>query len=125
MKRSHSRRKQQCRRRAAAAHELLLFVVFNDGRYNMVHHGMKQIFGSANAWASPPIDFRAWAGSFGCPSAIIDSPGQIDAVLIDRLLDHGGPGVLDIRIDRELRIRGGGRVEALQHMSMMKSGAGE
>jgi acetolactate synthase I/II/III large subunit len=103
----------------------IVYAVFNDGRYNMVHHGMKQIFGSANAWDSPPVDFRAWAGSFGVPSAIIDSPGQIDAVLIDRLLDHGGPGVLDIRIDRELRIRGGGRVEALQHMSMLQSGAGE
>ena len=103
----------------------IVYAVFNDGRYNMVHHGMKQIFGSAHAWDAPPIDFRAWAGALGVPSAIIDAPGQIDAVLIDRLLDHGGPGVLDIRIDREVRMRGGGRVEALQHMSMLQSGAGE
>jgi acetolactate synthase I/II/III large subunit len=103
----------------------IVYAVFNDGRYNMVHHGMKQIFGSAQAWDAPPIDFRAWAGSFGVPSALIDSPGQIDAVLLDRLLDRGGPGVLDIRIDRDLRIRGGGRVEALQHMSMLQSGGGE
>jgi len=103
----------------------IVYAVFNDGRYNMVHHGMRQIFGSAAAWDTPPIDFRAWAGSIGVPSAIIDSPGQIDAVLLDRLLDRGGPGVLDIRIDRDQRIRGGGRVEALQHMSMLQSGAGE
>jgi acetolactate synthase-1/2/3 large subunit len=103
----------------------IVYAVFNDGRYNMVHHGMKQIFGSAAPWDSAPIDFRAWAGSIGVPSAIIDSPGQIDAVLLDRLLDRGGPGVLDIRIDRDVRIRGGGRVEALQHMSMLQSGAGE
>ncbi len=31
----------------------VLFVVFNDGRYNMVHHGMRQIFGQAAALQHP------------------------------------------------------------------------
>jgi acetolactate synthase-1/2/3 large subunit len=103
----------------------IVYAVFNDGRYNMVHHGMKQIFGGAAAWETPMVDFAAWAGSFGVPSARIDAPGDINAARLDRLTAHGGPALLDIRIDRDLRIRGGGRVEALQHMSMLQSGAGE
>jgi acetolactate synthase-1/2/3 large subunit len=103
----------------------IVYAVFNDGRYNMVHHGMKQIFGSAAAWETPFVDFAAWAGSFGVPSARIEAPGEINAARLDRLTAHGGPALLDIRIDREQRIRGGGRVEALQHMSMLQSGAGE
>src|SRR6478735_1174868 len=34
----------------------ILFVVFNDGRYNMVHHGMRQIFGDASGYDMPPVD---------------------------------------------------------------------
>ena len=29
----------------------VLFVVFNDGRYNMVHHGMRQIFGFDSSYS--------------------------------------------------------------------------
>src|SRR6185503_1320466 len=35
----------------------ILFLVFNDGRYNMVHHGMRQIFGEAEQYATPAVDF--------------------------------------------------------------------
>jgi acetolactate synthase I/II/III large subunit len=97
----------------------ILFVVFNDGRYNMVHHGMKQIFGDASAYDTPPIDFTRWAASFGMPARCVTGPGELDAALVSELLSHGGPALIDARIDPTLRIRGGGRVEALQHMSML------
>jgi acetolactate synthase-1/2/3 large subunit len=97
----------------------ILFVVFNDGRYNMVHHGMRQIFGEASPYDMPGIDFAAWASSFGMPSAVVRAPGELDAALVRNLLSHGGPALIDARIDATTRIRGGGRVEALQHMSML------
>jgi acetolactate synthase-1/2/3 large subunit len=97
----------------------ILFVVFNDGRYNMVHHGMRQIFGEASPYATPPIDFAAWARSFGMPAMSVSEPGEIDAAAIDALMANGGPALIDARIDATVRIRGGGRVEALQHMSML------
>jgi acetolactate synthase-1/2/3 large subunit len=97
----------------------IVFVVFNDGRYNMVHHGMRQIFGEASAYDMPRIDFVAWAQSFGMPAAVVERPGQLDAQLLGALLAHGGPALIDARIDASVRIRGGGRVEALQHMSML------
>ncbi len=101
----------------------IVFTVFNDSRYNMVHHGMKQIFGQADAWESPHVDFASWARSMGMPAAVVEQPGKITAELIDSLAPFGGPVLLDVRIDRESRIRGGGRVEALQHMSMLATGA--
>jgi acetolactate synthase-1/2/3 large subunit len=53
----------------------------------------------------------------GMPGARIDRPGQITRELIDELSAPGLPVVLDIRHDPSVRIRGAGRVEALQHMS--------
>jgi acetolactate synthase-1/2/3 large subunit len=97
----------------------ILFVVFNDGRYNMVHHGMQQIFGAAAPYAMPRVDFARWAASFGLPAAVVEGPGELDAKLVERLLADGGPALIDARIDASVRIRGGGRVEALQHMSML------
>lgn len=97
----------------------VLFVVFNDGRYNMVHHGMRQIFGAAQKYETPFIDFAAWAASFGMPAISVSQPGEITAELIEQLQLEGGPALIDVRIDPSVRIRGGGRVEALQHMSML------
>ncbi len=103
----------------------VVYAVFNDSRYNMVHHGMKQIFGDADPYDTLPVDFAAWARSMNIPSAIITQSGQITRGLLDDLQMEGGPTILDIRIDKDVRIRGGGRVEALQHMSMLASAAGE
>jgi acetolactate synthase-1/2/3 large subunit len=97
----------------------ILFVVFNDGRYNMVHHGMRQIFGAAAPYDMPRVDFARWASSFGMPAAVVAEPGELDRALVKRLLANGGPALIDARIDPSVRIRGGGRVEALQHMSML------
>jgi acetolactate synthase-1/2/3 large subunit len=102
----------------AVEHRLpIVWAVFNDGRYNMVFHGHRFVYGREAPWASPPIDFTAWAASFGMASARIDEPGEISAARIDSLTIDG-PALLDIRIDREIRIRGGGRNESLVHMSM-------
>lgn len=97
----------------------ILFVVFNDGRYNMVHHGMRQIFGEASSYDMPPVDFAAWAGAFGMPAAVVSVPGELNKELVHALLADGGPALIDARIDASVRIRGGGRVEALQQMSML------
>ena len=53
----------------------------------------------------------------GMPGTRIDKPGQINTELLDELGASGLPIVLDIRHDASVRIRGAGRVEALQQMS--------
>jgi acetolactate synthase-1/2/3 large subunit len=95
----------------------IVYAIFNDARYNMVYHGHKQQFGGDTQWDSPWIDFVAWAGALGLPGARIDRPGQITADLLQQLTADGRPAVLDIRHDAAVRIRGAGRVEALQQMS--------
>lgn len=95
----------------------VVFAVFNDGRYNMVYHGHKQVYGREAPWATPFIDFSSWAPALGVPARLIESPGQVTEELLDEL-GRNGPCLLDIRIDRDLRFVGGGRNEALQHMSM-------
>jgi acetolactate synthase-1/2/3 large subunit len=95
----------------------IVFAVFNDSRYNMVHHGMKQLYGRARAWESGTIDFVKWADAFGVRAMRVERAGEIDAARIDALLAEGGPVLLDLRIDRTIRLKGAGRVESLQQMS--------
>jgi acetolactate synthase-1/2/3 large subunit len=96
----------------------IVYAVFNDARYNMVYHGYKQQFSNEAPWDTPWVDFVEWAHALGMPGARIEQPGQITAELLDRLTASGRPAVLDIRHDAEVRIRGAGRVEALQQMSV-------
>lgn len=96
----------------------IVFAVFNDGRYNMVHHGMRQIFGDASEWSSPGVDFVAYAGAIGMPAMRIDAPSDFDSPELAALSLAGGPVLLDIRIDPSIRLPGAGRVESLSRMSM-------
>jgi acetolactate synthase-1/2/3 large subunit len=95
----------------------ILFAVFNDARYNMVYHGVKAVCGREAPWETPWVDFVGWGRALGMPGVRIHRPGEINKRLIDRLLLNG-PAVLDIRIDRNMRLAGGGRVESLIQMSM-------
>ena len=101
----------------------IVFAVFNDARYNMVYHGYRQVFGREAAWDSPWTDFAAWARSMGLAGIRINHPGEISAERLRRLRSAGLPVVLDIRIDRDVRLTGGGRNESLQHMSLRESAA--
>jgi acetolactate synthase-1/2/3 large subunit len=96
----------------------IVYAIFNDARYNMVHHGYKQQFEGEASFGTPWIDFVAWARSFGLPGARIERPGQITPDLLKELTAAGLPVVLDIRHNAEVRLRGAGRAEALQQMSM-------
>jgi hypothetical protein len=52
----------------------------------------------------------------------INHPGEITRESLARLRAAKVPVILDIRIDRNERIAGGGRNEALRHMSMLGAG---
>lgn len=95
----------------------IIYAIFNDARYNMVYHGYRQQCGDEMAWDTPAIDYAQWAAALGIPAMRIDHPGQITAELLNKLTPNGGPAVLDIRHDPQVRMRGAGRVEALQQMS--------
>jgi acetolactate synthase-1/2/3 large subunit len=100
----------------------IVYAVFNDARYNMVYHGYRQVFGREAAWESPWTDFAAWARSMGMAGLRVNHPGEITSEQLTRLRAARVPVVLDIRIDRDVKLTGGGRNEALQHMSMLNKG---
>ncbi len=96
----------------------VVFAVFNDARYNMVYHGYKQVFGREAPWETPWVDFAGWARSLQIASIRINHPGEITPSLLEAMTARG-PALLDIRIERDTRLSGGGRNEALRHMSML------
>src|SRR6478736_1129660 len=102
----------------------IVFAVFNDARYNMVYHGYRQVFGREAEWESPWTDFAAWARSMGMAGLRVNHPGEITSDQLTRLRAARVPIVLDIRIDRDVKLTTGGRNEALQHMSMLSKGNG-
>jgi acetolactate synthase-1/2/3 large subunit len=108
----------------AVRHKLpVVFAVFNDARYNMVYHGYRFVFGHEAPWDSPCVDFVLWARSMGIAGLRINHPGELNAARLNRIMQAGGPLVLDMRIDREVRLTGAGRNEALQQMSIGPAGA--
>jgi acetolactate synthase-1/2/3 large subunit len=99
----------------------IVYAVFNDARYNMVYHGYRQVFGREAAWDTPWTDFAGWARSMGLAGLRINHPGEITPAVLRRVRETGVPLVLDIRIDRDKRVAGGGRNESLAHMSMREA----
>jgi acetolactate synthase-1/2/3 large subunit len=106
----------------AREHELpIVYAVFNVARYNMVYLGSLEVYGGVATWETPPVDVAAWARSLGVQAAVIEHPGELSAESLEQLGCARAPVVLDIRIDRDLRFAGGGRNEALQRMSLLRS----
>lgn len=100
----------------------IVYAVFNDARYNMVFHGYRLTHEREEPWDTPHVDFVQWATAQGLTGRRIERPGEITAALLDELTAQG-PCVLDIRQDRDRRIRGDGRIEALRQMSFGEGSA--
>lgn len=107
----------------ARAHRLpIVYAIFNDARYNMVFHGYRLTHGREEPWATGRMDFVRWAEAHGVAGHRVEHPGEITTELLDTLT-AAGPAVLDIRQDRDRRIRGDGRIEALRQMSFGDEGS--
>jgi thiamine pyrophosphate-dependent acetolactate synthase large subunit-like protein len=65
-----------------------------------------------------------WAKSMGIKALRVNHPGELSAERLERLTEGGGPIVLDMRIDRSVRLKGAGRVESLRHMSVVRPAEG-
>jgi acetolactate synthase I/II/III large subunit len=87
------------------------FVVINDSRLNMVHHGMMDLFGKAPDFSTQTIDFAAMAQSFGADGMVVRTKKELAAALETT---PRGPLVLDVRVDPEARLAGSQRVAALR-----------
>jgi acetolactate synthase-1/2/3 large subunit len=90
------------------------FVIMNDGRYNMCHHGMTEQYGAAPSCDLGGVDFAKMAQAFGAAGVVVTNPRElVDAV---RMRD-AGPVVIDVRIDPDARLPGNQRVAGLKLFS--------
>ncbi|WXB12798.1 thiamine pyrophosphate-binding protein [Pendulispora albinea] len=109
----------------AIKHRLpIVYAVFNDARYNMVHHGHRMTYTrtdiaacASRPWETPPIDFVKWAEATGARGVRIERPGEITRGLLEGAMADRVPLVLDIRQARDTRISGDGRIQTLIAMA--------
>jgi acetolactate synthase-1/2/3 large subunit len=88
----------------AASEKLpLVFTVFNDQRLGMCEIGHELIYGEKPDYQTAPIDVVRTAEGLGAQAIRIEAPGQILALNFAKLL-KSGPVVLDVVIDRKVRM---------------------
>jgi acetolactate synthase-1/2/3 large subunit len=90
---------------ATAAREQLpvIFAVLNNERYGMVEAGNMAVYGRTPAYASGPFHVADVARSVGAEAVVIEKPEEILA-LDWKTMTKRGPLVLDVRIDRTIRL---------------------
>jgi acetolactate synthase-1/2/3 large subunit len=90
---------------ATAAREKLpvVFAVLNNEHYGMVEAGNMAVYGRTPAYPSGPVDIPAVARGVGAVTAVIEKPGDILKLDLVAMTERA-PVVLDIRIDRTVRL---------------------
>jgi acetolactate synthase I/II/III large subunit len=90
------------------------FVIINDSRLNMVHHGLRDLYGESPDFSTQIIDYAAMARSMGGEGYVIRTKEE----LCERLRVRSTlPVVLDVRADGDVRLGGSQRVAALRQFS--------
>ncbi len=74
-----------------------VWIVLNDGRYNMCEQGMAVLGLEADA-RIPPVDFASYARSLGAQGELVVSEADLDKVL-ESAIAARSPFVVDVRID--------------------------
>ncbi len=91
-----------------------VWIVLNDGRYNMCFQGMAALDMAECADATfPPSDFAMLARSMGAQGARVANEEGLDAALVQALA-ASGPFVLDVLIDADQVAPTNGRNEGLR-----------
>jgi acetolactate synthase-1/2/3 large subunit len=106
---------------ATAAREKLpvIFAVLNDERYGMVEAGNQTVYGRTPPYPSGPFDIPAIARAVGAHAITVENPGDILALDLVALTRRK-PLVLDIRIDRTVRVARA-RVDFIKQTANRKS----
>ena len=75
-----------------------VWVVLNDGRYNMIEQGMRSIGWSPFETAFPKVDFAAVASACGVKALSVTQEADLDNAL-NAALATDGPMLIDVHID--------------------------
>ncbi|MCP3029378.1 thiamine pyrophosphate-dependent enzyme [Halobacillus sp. A5] len=77
----------------------VLFVVMNNARLGMVHHGHALQYKRAhNRFSQEPVDISALAHILGVPSVRVDKIEDLHQDAVDSLLNQDGPALLEIAL---------------------------
>jgi acetolactate synthase-1/2/3 large subunit len=90
------------------------FVVINDSRLNMCHHGMLDRYQKTPNFGMQLVDFAMFAKSLGAEGLVVHTPAELEAALTQPI---DGPLVLDIRVDPDVRLGGSQRNAALRQFT--------
>jgi acetolactate synthase-1/2/3 large subunit len=89
------------------------FVIMNDRRLNMVHHGLTEQYGAAPDCTIGDVDFAQMANAFGAKGFVARTIDDVMAALRIRT----GVVVIDARIDPDARLPKNARVAALKQFT--------
>ncbi len=90
------------------------FLVINDSRLNMCHHGIADQYGAIADFSTQLVDFAGIAHAMGATGRVVETHEQLAAALKDL---RDGPIVLDLRIDPDVRLLGSQRIAALKQFA--------
>ncbi|MFC7062888.1 thiamine pyrophosphate-binding protein [Halobacillus seohaensis] len=77
----------------------VLFIVMNNARLGMVHHGHSLQYQRVHErFAQEPVDIAALAKTLGVPSIHVDRMEELKAESIETLLNEEGPAILEIAL---------------------------
>jgi acetolactate synthase-1/2/3 large subunit len=93
----------------------VVLAVMNDGRWNMVHHGFRAVYGKQpDALAERVADLAAVARGFGAIGERIERASDLAPERLRSLAGLGRPVVLDVRIDPDDALSIGTRSAAVR-----------
>jgi thiamine pyrophosphate-dependent acetolactate synthase large subunit-like protein len=90
----------------------VVFAVLNDRRLGMVELGLSALYGRSAEFSTGEIDIAAMARSMGARAVVVQRADELAGIACE-LADRDGPLVLDLRIDRSIKMPKNGRFEAL------------
>ncbi|HEN4665315.1 TPA: acetolactate synthase AlsS [Streptococcus agalactiae] len=85
---------------AVRLHLLIVHIIWNDGKYNMVEFQEEMKYGRSSGVDFGPVDFVKYAESFGAKGYRVDSKDSFEETLKQALIDaENGPVLIDVPID--------------------------
>jgi acetolactate synthase I/II/III large subunit len=94
----------------------VVYAVMNDGRWNMVEHGFRAVYGAVpNGFVSCVADYAAAATAIGAIGVRLTNSSDLDPAKLRALAAPNRPVVLDVRIDPDQALTPRTRAASISH----------
>ena len=79
----------------------LVMLILNDTALGMVKHGQRLGGAEETGFTLPSINYAALANALGIEGLVVETPGQLEELDLERLFSKNEPTIIDLRIDPE------------------------